>query len=133
MRKAALASAVALATIGSFSFSPGIGITPAAAQQMVVTEAQIAQLKGALHLSAEQERHWHPVESTLRALSQQAVRVASADDGFVARTRSRLGSYAVTAMTLQRVKSAARPLIRTLSDEQKTAGLSVLQSMGVPF
>ncbi len=133
MRKAALAGAVALATIGSFSFSPGIGIAPAAAQEMVITEAQIVQLKGALHLSGDQERHWRPVESTLRALSHQNVRLASADDGFVARTRSRLGGYAVTAMSLQRVKSAARPLIRTLSDEQKHAGLSVLQSMGVTF
>jgi hypothetical protein len=132
MKKAALAGAVALATIGSFSLSPGVGIAPAAAQDMVITEAQIAQLKNALHLSAEQERHWHAVAATLRALAHQNVRVASAD-GFVARTRSRLGDYAITAMSLQRVKSAAAPLIRTLSDEQKHAGLSVLQSMGVTF
>lgn len=133
MRKAALAGAVALATIGSFSYVPGIGIAPVAAQEVVVTEAQIAQLRSALHLSADQERHWHPVAATLRALAHQTVRVASADDGFVARTRSRIGSYAVTAMSLQRVKSAAQPLIRSLSDEQKHAGLSVLQSMGVTF
>jgi hypothetical protein len=34
---------------------------------------------------------------------------------------------------LNRVKNAAQPLIRMLSEEQKQAGMSVLQSMGVAF
>jgi hypothetical protein len=32
-----------------------------------------------------------------------------------------------------KVKRAAEPLIRTLSEEQKQAGMQVLQSMGVYF
>jgi hypothetical protein len=131
MWKAALAGAVALATIGSVSVShDGIGIAPAAAQDVVVSEAQIAQLRNTLRLTAQQEHHWRPVEARLRSLARQ--REASADGGIVQRVRSSAG-YALTAVALQRLKSAAQPLIRALNDEQKQAGLSALQSMGVTF
>jgi hypothetical protein len=136
MWKAALAGAVALATIGSFSFSQGgFGVTPAAAQEVVVTEGQIARLHAALHLTAAQERHWHPVAATLRRLGyqQQQYRVASNDSGFVAQAKSRVAGYAVTAVTMQRLRSLATPLINELSEEQKQAGRNVLSAMGVPF
>ena len=135
MIKAALVGAVALATVGSFSIShEGIHIAPAAAQEVVVSHAQISQLKSALRLTSDQERFWRPVESTLRAMAQrqQQYRVASADGGFIERTQ-RLSGYALTAMALQRLRSAAQPLIGRLDDAQKHAGMQVLQSMGVTF
>ena len=135
MWKATLAGAFALATVGSLSLSPeGIGISPAAAQEVVVTEAQIARLHAALHLTSAQERHWYPVAATLRRLGhvQAQYQVASADDGFVARKR-RVAGYTVTAMTMQRLRSVAQPLIAALSDEQKDSGRGVLQAMGVSF
>jgi hypothetical protein len=131
MWKAALAGAVALATIGSFSFAPnGVGITPAAAQDVVISEAQIAQLKSALRLTAAQEHHWRPVEARLRALGRQQDK---AEGGMVERVRASVSGYALSAVALARLKSAAQPLIRALDDEQKQAGLSALQSMGVMF
>jgi len=135
MWKAALAGAVALATIGSFSFAPGIGVSPAAAQEVVVTEGQIARLHAALHLTSAQERHWHPVAATLRSLGrqQQQYRVASNDGGFVAQAKSRVSGYAVTAMTMQRLRSVAQPLIGALTEEQKESGRNVLSAMGVSF
>jgi LTXXQ motif family protein len=136
MWKAALAGAVALATVGSFSFSQqGFGISPAAAQEIVVTEGQIARLHAALHLTPAQERHWHSVAATLRSLGhqQQQYRVASADAGFVERTQSRVAGYAVTAVAMQRLRSVAQPLVGALSEEQKEAGRGVLASMGVSF
>ena len=136
MWKAALAGAVALATIGSFSFSQGgFGIPPAAAQEVVVTEGQIARLHAALHLTAAQERHWYPVAATLRRLGhqQQQYRVASNDSGFVAQAKSRVAGYAVTAMTMQRLRTLAQPLISQLSEEQKQAGRNALSAMGVSF
>jgi hypothetical protein len=135
MFKTALAGAVALATVGSFSFSrDGVGVTPAAAQEVVVSHAQIARLKSVLHLTADQERLWRPVETTLRALvQQQQYRVASADAGFIERTQSRLSGYAITAVALQRLRAAAEPLIARLDDEQKHAGMDVLHAMGVGF
>ena len=118
MWKAALAGAVALATIGSFSFSQGFGVSPAAAQEVVVSEGQIARLHAALHLTSAQERHWYPVAATLRRLGhqQQQYRVASNDSGFVAQAKSRVAGYAVTAMTMQRLRSLAQPLIGSAQD-----------------
>jgi hypothetical protein len=138
MFKAALVGAVALATVGSISIShEGIRFTSAAAEEIVVSSAQIARLKSALKLTAEQERFWAPVEATLRQLQrhQQQYRVASADgdSGFMERTQSRLSGYALTAMSLQKLKAAAQPLIGRLNDDQKHAGAAVLQSMGVAF
>jgi hypothetical protein len=135
MLKAALAGAVALATVGSFSFSEGLGVSPAAAQEVVVTEGQIARLHAALHLTSAQERRWHPVAATLRSLGhqQQQYRVASNDAGFVAQAKSRVAGYAVTAMTMQRLRSVAQPLINELTEEQKEAGRTVLAGMGVSF
>ena len=73
--------------------------------------------------------------ATLRSLGQrqQQYRVASADAGFVERARARVAGYTVTAVAMQRLQSAAEPLIGALSDEQKEAGRNVLQSMGVSF
>jgi hypothetical protein len=136
MWKAALAGAVALATIGSFSFShQGLGITPAAAEELIVTEGQIARLHAALHLTAGQERHWQAVASRLRSLGrqQQQYRVASADSGFVAQAKSRVAGYAMTTMAIQQVRAAAMPLIAVLTDEQKQAGRNALSAMGVSF
>ena len=128
MWKAALAGAVALATIGSFSFSPAV------AQETVVTEGQIARLHAALHLTSAQERHWYPVAATLRRLGhqQQQYTVASNDSGFVA-AKSRVAGYAVTAVTMQRLRALATPLIAELTEEQKQAGRNALSAMGVSF
>jgi hypothetical protein len=136
MWKAALAGAVALAIVNSFSISErGFGVTPAAADEIVVTEGQIGRLHAALHLTSAQEHHWYPVAAILRTLGrhQQQYQVASNDEGFVARTRARVAGYTVTAVTMQRLRSAAQPLIAALSDEQKNAGHAVLASMGVSF
>jgi hypothetical protein len=135
MRKTALAGAFALAMVGTFAFSPlGLGVSPASAQEITVTEGQIARLHAALHLTPAQEHHWYPVAATLRRLGhvQTQYQVASADEGFVARTR-RVAGYTVTVMTMQRLRSVAQPLIAALSDEQKNAGRGVLQAMGVSF
>ncbi len=137
MRKTALAGAFALAMVGSFSFSPqGFGISSAFAQEVVVTEGQISRLHAALHLTPAQEHHWYAVASTLRRLghAQQQYQVASADaGGYVERARARVAGYTVTAMTMQRLRSVAQPLIAALSEEQKNAGRDALASMGVSF
>lgn len=136
MFKTALAGAVALATVGMLSVSrDGVQIAPASAQEIVISHAQISRLKSALRLTSDQEHLWRPVEATLRAIArhQQEYRVASADSSFVQRTQSRLSGYALTAVSLQRLRSAAEPLVGRLNDEQRHAGLQVLQTMGVSF
>jgi hypothetical protein len=67
------------------------------------------------------------------AHEQQKYRVASADVSFDGPSPSRLSGYALNAANMYRLKSAAQPLIGRLSDDQKHAGMQVLQSMGVSF
>jgi len=136
MWKAALAGAVALATVSSISVShQGLGVTPAAAEEIIITEGQIARLRAALKLTAAQEHYWHAVSATLHSLArrQQQYEVASADSGYIARAHARVAGYAMTAVAMQRLKAAAEPLIGVLSDEQKEAGRNVLVSMGMTF
>jgi len=86
-------------------------------------------------VTAAQEHHWHAVAATLRTLGrqQQQYRVASNDAGFVAQAKARVSGYAVTAVTMQRLRSVATPLINELSEEQKQSGRNALASMGVSF
>ena len=127
MRKAVFAGAVALAMMGPlFVSEKGIGPAPASAQEVVVTEGKIARLRGALRLTAEQLQHWRPVEAALRA----AVREQREGQGLVQKVRERVGSYAGSAVALQRALSAAGPLIASLDERQRESGRSVLRSMG---
>ena len=91
MWKAALAGVVTLAVMSSFSLShDGLGMARAAAQDIVVTEGRIARLKNALKLTPAQERHWQPLEASLRShLNREAVG-GGADAGIVQRARARL-------------------------------------------
>jgi hypothetical protein len=131
MWKSALAGAVALVTIGSLSISEGgVRLNSAAAQDIILREADIARLKEALKLTPAQEVHWRPVEISLAAYARHQYRLASADAAFVG---AGMMQYTLNAIMLQRVKNAAQPLIKTLSEEQKSAGLAVLQSLGVNF
>jgi hypothetical protein len=132
MLKAALAGALALATVGSLSISSqGIEIEKAAAQDVIITEGHIARLKTVLRLTPAQERHWRPVEASLRALMHSRGQHEAADDRFAQRVRARITSYALDAVALQRLASAAQPLIDSLDEDQKQNGLMVIQSMGI--
>jgi len=133
MWKTALAGAVALVTIGPVSVTlNGIVTNRAVAQDLVIREVDIVRLKSALRLTPEQEVRWRPVEVALHAYSRQQYRFASADRYF-ADSGYGMSPYTLSAAMLHRIKNAAQPLIRMLSEEQKQAGMSVLQSMGVSF
>ena len=127
MKKAVFAGAVALAMMGPlFVSEKGIGPATASAQDVVVTEGKIARLRSSLRLTGEQIRHWHPVEAALRA----AVREQRENQGLVQKVRDRVGSYAGSAMAIQRAMSAAGPLIASLDEKQKESGRNALRSMG---
>jgi hypothetical protein len=127
MRKAVFAGAVALAMMGPLFVSEhGFGPASASAQGVVVTEGKIARLRSALRLSAEQLRHWQPVEAALRA----ALRQQRAEGGWVHKVRDRVSGYAGSAVALQQAYSAAGPLIATLDERQRESGRNALRSMG---
>jgi hypothetical protein len=141
MLKAALAGALAFATIGCLSVSSGhIQVAKANAQEVVVettgsvnagpnvTEAKIARLKRALRLTSAQEVHWHPVESTLRKIAQSSRRESAS--GIVQRVRAKVSGYASHASAYQQVASAAGPLIASLDEKQKQDGMRIIREFG---
>jgi hypothetical protein len=138
MWKAALAGALALA-LGTFSASAQQewsgnrgyigGYEESHAQRgPLVTESHIAGLKSALRLTPEQYPYWGPVESALRSLARQQRRDSGA--GFVQRMSDRASSVAGTALALRRLASASRPLMRSLSEEQKSSGMQLVRRYG---
>ena len=95
----------------------------------VVTESHIAGLKSALRLTPEQHAHWGPVESALRALARQQRRDVAAA-GFVQRMSERASSVAGTAIQLRRLAAVSRPLIGSLSEEQKGSAMQLIRRHG---
>jgi hypothetical protein len=129
MWKAAFVGAFALVTLGSLSLTrDGIGVTQAAAQEVVLTDAHIARLKSVLRLSPAQEIHWRGLESALRSVAQRS---ASDETGLVQKVKARVRAYVLDAVAARRVAAAAQPLIATLDDQQRQQGLTAIRAMGV--
>jgi hypothetical protein len=134
MWKIALAGAVALVTMGSISISNrGLTFNVAAAQDVILREADIARIKSALKLTPAQEVHWHPVEASLNAYARHQHQLASNDNYWGDLGDGGLSEFTMSAVMLQRVKHAAEPLIKSLTEEQKHAGMAVLDSLGLHF
>jgi hypothetical protein len=132
MRKAVFAGAVALAMVGPLLVSEhGLGVAPAAAQEVNLTEGHIYRLKAALRLRAEQLAHWAPVEAALRAAIRSGSRGEEANnDGLVQNVRARVKGYAVQVSALRGAYAAAGPLIASLDESQKRAGAGVIRALG---
>jgi hypothetical protein len=135
MKKAMLAGAIALAfgTVSAAAaqeeFSAAASIHESPAQRgPLVTESHISGLRSALRLTPEQRVHWGPVESALRALARQQRREVGGS--FVQRMSDRASAVAGTAIQLRRLAAAARPLIGSLSDEQKSSAMGVIRRNG---
>jgi hypothetical protein len=81
----------------------------------VLNDTQIASIKERLHLTPEQERHWPALEAALRKLAwkkpPQVARRAAA--------QSAPPTVDPNSVDLERLKTAAAPLILSFSSEQK--------------
>lgn len=138
MWKAALAGALALATMGtSLAFADDFGSDNYSQMQPRAQSAdasevnsRISQFKSALHLKVEQQRHWPRVEAVLRDLARQRNVEEASAGGFVQRISDRASSVVSTAGAIKRLVSAARPLINSLDQEQKQVALSLAHNMG---
>ena len=104
------AGAVVLATAAFLTL-------PAAASEGGTTTVNISRIKHTLHLRPEQERYWPAVESALRA-------VGHARHGAVV-------SVVLDQPSIQRVASAARPLIAVLDFRQLQAASGLCDQMGL--
>ena len=94
MRRIRLAGILLAASL--FVANLGAGVAPAAAQDIVVTEAHIAHLKHVLRLTPSQQRHWRSLEAALRAVAHRRT-AAQSRTGLVQRVRARLSGYVVDA------------------------------------
>jgi hypothetical protein len=94
------------------------------------TAIDVARIKSVLHLTAEQERYWPPVEAALRDIARRQ-QARDEDAGFVRRISRRVVSVVLDSAAIHRLSVAARPLIAVLSDEQKQAASGLAQEMGL--
>lgn len=87
----------------------------------LLNDAQIASIKGRLKLTPDQESLWAPVETALRGVVWRR----SASD------RRGTGPATLDAQSIERLKSAAAPLMGTLRDEQKREIKTLTHVMGI--
>lgn len=121
MLKAALAGAVALATVGMVSASAqefSYDSRPASHSASGLNEGHIARLRAVLRLTPDQQRYWPAVASALRSYIH-----AQRGEGY--------GQRASSAYSVARVAAAARPLVARLTDEQKQAAMNLASSVGL--
>ena len=134
MWKAGVVAIVALAIGSSGAFAGDLygstGYAPAVKTEVSMTSAHIARLKSVLKLTAEQESLWPAIERAFQEISH-AQETADASQGIVQRMKSKAASVALNALAMRRLASAAYPLIRTLSEQQKQNGLVFARSMGL--
>jgi hypothetical protein len=88
----------------------------------------VARIKSALHLTPAQEPYWAPVESALRELARRQDR--DANDGLVRRVSKRDVQVALNSATVHRLVAAARPLAKTLDEQQMRTAHGLAQEMG---
>jgi hypothetical protein len=92
----------------------------------VLNDAQIASIKGRLHLTPDQERMWPSVEAALRSIAYAKARDASRRDAAAV-----VASLDPESAEVQDLKSAAVPLILSFNDEQKNEVRNLAHVMGL--
>jgi hypothetical protein len=92
----------------------------------VLNDAQIASIKGRLHLTPDQERMWPSVEAALRSIAYAKARDASRRDAAAV-----VASLDPDSAEVQDLKSAAVPLILSFNDEQKNEVRNLAHVMGL--
>jgi hypothetical protein len=93
-------------------------------------DAQLASIKARLKLTAYQEQYWPPVESALRDIGLRAAHSA------VRKTdprgsQTRVAEIDPNGEEVQRLKSAAFPLIMSMNDDQKREVRTLAMVMGL--
>jgi hypothetical protein len=91
---------------------------------------RVASIKRALKLRPEQEQYWLPVEAILRDIERQQ-RLAAGHDRGVRPAATELVSSAIDPENLQRLTSAAFPLIMSLDEAQKREARALAHSLGL--
>ncbi len=107
--------------------SPG----PTSPSNAVLNNAQLASIKERLKLTSYQSQLWPPVESALRDITWQGHPDAGRKVASNALPNGHGGSIDPNSPPVQRLKSAAFPLIMSLSEDQKQEVRSMVRLMGL--
>lgn len=131
--KAAIGGVVALVMASSMAFADNriaFGqYRPVVGSEAVMSLAHMMRLKSVLKLTVEQEPLWAVVEQTFREISQ--AQESRAREGLVQGIKHRITAIGLNTLALRRLASAAYPLIRTLTEEQKQNALNFARSAGL--
>ena len=122
------ASAVAASAAAKRPVQPPHPAAPASASNAVLNSAQIASIKERLKLTSYQSQLWPPVESALRDISYQGRPDAG---GRKLASNAKGGMIDPNSVPVQRLKSAAFPLIMSLSEDQKQEVRTMVRLMGL--
>jgi hypothetical protein len=100
---------------------------PASASNAVLNNAQIASIRERLKLTSYQTQLWPPVESALRDITWQG----RGDASHKTAANPRGATIDPNSVPVQRLKSAAFPLIMSLNDDQKQEVRTMVRLMGL--
>jgi len=94
-----------------------------------ITEVNITRIKNVLNLTPSQRPYWPAVESALRDIAHRQAQ--SEPSGFVHRISRRVVTIVLNSAAIQRLATAARPLIVALNDDQRRNARALAQEMGL--
>jgi hypothetical protein len=129
MKHLLLAGVLALAALGLLSATSVSSANELAGSTQLTAEVDIARVKRVLQLTPQQEPYWPPVEAALRDIARHQAQEESA--GLVRRISHRVVSVVLNGAAINRLASAARPLIAVLRDDQKQGAIVLAQEMGL--
>ena len=129
MKMTICAGVFALATVGLLSDLPASRANEYAAEASQQTQINIGRIRSVLRLTSEQERYWPAVEAALRDVARRQAHSEPA--GFVRRVSNRVVSIVLNSTAIERLAVAVRPLLASLSDDQKRAASGLAREMGL--
>jgi len=126
-------SASAAPTLAKRAIQPPHPAGPASPSNAVLNNAQIASIRERLKLTSYQDQLWPPVESALRDISWHQGHADAGGRKVASNTVSNAhgGTIDPNSVPVQRLKSAAFPLIMSLSDDQKQEVRTMVRLMGL--
>ncbi len=129
--KLSVAAAAVVAALAIFV--PATGSAYAAGyslgQGTALAEIDISRIKTTLNLTPAQSAYWPAVEATLLDIARRQEQTHSA--GLVHRVSHRFISIILDGEAIQRLATAARPLVVALRDDQRRNARALAQEMGL--
>lgn len=132
MWKAGLVGIFALVIGSSVAFADseaGFSQRAIAKSDATMSITHVTKLKSVLKLTSDQEQLWPAIERAFREICQ--AQETAAPQGLVQNIKQKVASIGLNTLALRRLATAAHPLIRTLTDEQKQNALGFARSVGL--